>query len=551
VRTYIHVLSGEASGEAVLLDKPFITCGRHHENDLVLPDNDVSRHHCRFVRVSSSTYRIEDAGSSNGTYVNDSLVQNKILFEGSQVRVGRTLLKLVSVKESAFGEDDWREQLSGFSLGADLEPEIETAKPVLNSPVESYTEVASEQNCFELEVGLDFVWQASAISSANLTLDGLCHNLVKLVTEWAGVSQALFVLLDENEQDFAQTFVVQPPIEDSPAQSPQQSKFKFNRGLVDRVLVSRLPTMIEFEVSTDRRQNVTAMCVPVDNGQKLLGLIYVDDFQSPGGRAGDVFSSAGLEVFAGLGRQAAAAIDNNVYVQSALVDASQNAVRKLTSVVSHRMNNLMHLVSGGEFLIEAGLKSNDLKQVADGWGTVRRAQSRISHLSTNMAWHCREFNPSLQEAKPIGIINVITDDMSTDYGEMRLNVDIRVAPNLSLNLASHCFERAVRNILAVGFWAAGHGPVGQDTVTLEIKLSGEWFVIRVSFRHFDARFNLAELGTGEINSVNAEFGFLEMLVAKKILASQAGSLTCSTDSENLNMIEVRLPLVSQAVNAGA
>ena len=75
--------------------------------------------------------------------------------------------------------------------------------------------------------------------------------------------------------------------------------------------------------------------------------------------------------------------------------------------------------------------------------------------------------------------------------------------------------------------------------------------MRVSFRHFDERFDLAELGKGEINNVNAEFGFLEMLVARRIVASQAGVLACSTDSASLNTIEVRLPLDSEAVSAGS
>ena len=294
----------------------------------------------------------------------------------------------------------------------------------------------------------------------------------------------------------------------------------------------------------ERSQKVTGMCVPVDNGQKLLGLIYIDDFQGPGDTTGDVFSKHGLEVLARLGKQAAAAIENNTYFRSGLAEAARKAIGQLMSVVSHRINNLMHLVSGGEFLIDTGLKANDLKQVAEGWSTVRRTQSRISQLSTNMAWYCREFEPLIRQAKPHSVINVVTNEMSADYGEARLTVVDSVAPDLSLNLDSHYFDRAVRNILAVGLWAAENGPAGQDTVTFETELLEKWYVIRVLFRHFDDRFDLAELGKGEIDCDNAEFGFLEMLIAQKIVASQAGSLVCSTDPENRNTIEVRLPLVS-------
>ena len=548
MRTYVRVLSGEASGKAVLLDNPLVTCGRHCENDLMLPDDDVSRHHCRLVLVSGSTYRIEDAGSSNGTYVNNSLVRSKTLALGDQIRVGRTLLEIVSTEEDSLDKNDLGDRLGESSFDAGLGPEIGTLITELNSPVESYPEVTSEQDCSDLKADLDFVYRASAITSADLTLEGLCHHLVKLVGDWAGVRQALLVLLQENEEDFFQTFAWQTPTEDSFTQSDQQPKLNFNRRLVDRVHTSRLPTMVTFEVSLDRPDKVTAMCVPVDNGQKLFGFIYVDDFQGFDDQSGEVFSNRGLEVLAAIGKQAAAAIENNACVRSALNNASQKAVGKLTSVVSHRINNLMHLVSGGEFLMDAGFKSNDLKQVASGWGTVRRAQNRIGQLSTDMAWHCRKFEPLMRATKPLEIIDLVVNEMIADYGESRLNVVNRVDPNLSLNLASHYFDRAVRNVLAVSFWAAEHGPVGQDTVTLETELSGDWFVARVSFRHFDDRFDLVGLGKGEIDSINAEFGFLEMVVAQKIMASQAGSLACSTDLENQNTIEVRLPLISKTTN---
>jgi len=523
VGTYIRVLSGETSGKSVLLNKPLVTCGRHHTNDLTLADDDASRHHCRFVLVNDSTYLVEDAGSSNGTYVNDVLVRCKVLAAGDQIRIGRALLEMVSVEERSLDKNDSGEQLNEFSFEADFEPGLETNWPVLNSQIESYTEVVNELGCFELEAELDFVYRASAVVSANLTLESLCHNLTTLIGDWAGVRQAMLVLLDENDQDFSQSFSMQRPAENSSfSKSAQLPKFKFNQGLVDRVLASRLPSRSTFEVSAERPQKVAAMCVPVDNGQKLLGLIYIDDFQDPGDYAEGVFTDRGLEILASIGKQVAAAIENNNYFRSVLADASKKAVGKFTSVVSHRINNLMHLVSGG-----------------------RRTQSRISQLSTNMAWHCREFEPLMREAMPCEIINGIVNEMGEDYGEKRLEFVDNVPPYLSLNLDSHYFDRAVRNILAVGFWAAENGPIGKDVVTCETELLDDWYVVRVSFQHFDGRFELAELGKGEINCVNAEFGFLEMLIAQRIVISQAGSLACSTASENLNTIEVRLPLVQQ------
>jgi hypothetical protein len=62
----------EASAPVLKLDalnKDVITIGRDGDNDLIINDETVSRHHARILR-DSGRYVIEDIGSNNGTYVN-------------------------------------------------------------------------------------------------------------------------------------------------------------------------------------------------------------------------------------------------------------------------------------------------------------------------------------------------------------------------------------------------------------------------------------------------------------------------------------------------
>ncbi len=61
--------------------------GRREDCDLRIPVGDVSRKHCRLVRTDDGI-RIEDLGSSNGTYVNGQRVQESELSAGDQVGVG-------------------------------------------------------------------------------------------------------------------------------------------------------------------------------------------------------------------------------------------------------------------------------------------------------------------------------------------------------------------------------------------------------------------------------------------------------------------------------
>ncbi len=66
------------------------TLGRVGENEITLPDREVSRHHARIIR-NGKQYHIEDLGSLNGTFVNgERLEPNKpqLLSSGSEVRLG-------------------------------------------------------------------------------------------------------------------------------------------------------------------------------------------------------------------------------------------------------------------------------------------------------------------------------------------------------------------------------------------------------------------------------------------------------------------------------
>jgi diguanylate cyclase (GGDEF)-like protein len=54
----------------------------------------VSRSHCRIL-FSKQAYVLEDLGSTNGSYVNDELVDMAQLRDGDQLKVGRTILKFI------------------------------------------------------------------------------------------------------------------------------------------------------------------------------------------------------------------------------------------------------------------------------------------------------------------------------------------------------------------------------------------------------------------------------------------------------------------------
>jgi hypothetical protein len=79
-----------------------VSLGRGAENDVVIPDRSISRHHAFLKRAAAGGYLMLDAGSSNGTMINGRTVLAKgagaasAVAAGDTVRLGRLEFTFVS-----------------------------------------------------------------------------------------------------------------------------------------------------------------------------------------------------------------------------------------------------------------------------------------------------------------------------------------------------------------------------------------------------------------------------------------------------------------------
>jgi len=73
------------------LDKPQVTIGRKMDNDVVIDNLAVSGYHARVVE-ENGIYFVEDTGSTNGTFLNETKIQKQRLQPGDQIRVGKHVL---------------------------------------------------------------------------------------------------------------------------------------------------------------------------------------------------------------------------------------------------------------------------------------------------------------------------------------------------------------------------------------------------------------------------------------------------------------------------
>ena len=82
------VRSGEEEGDYFVLSSAVTTIGRHAESTIVLDDITVSRRHSE-IHKTDGRYLVKDAGSLNGTYVNQERVDVAELRQGDELLVGK------------------------------------------------------------------------------------------------------------------------------------------------------------------------------------------------------------------------------------------------------------------------------------------------------------------------------------------------------------------------------------------------------------------------------------------------------------------------------
>jgi diguanylate cyclase (GGDEF)-like protein len=103
------VIYGLDLGKKHNLDRPSLIVGRSSKADIQIDQESVSRNHCKIINTGK-TIMLRDLGSTNGTYVNDELIDEYVLRDGDLIKIGRSIFKFLSGNniENAYHEEIYR-----------------------------------------------------------------------------------------------------------------------------------------------------------------------------------------------------------------------------------------------------------------------------------------------------------------------------------------------------------------------------------------------------------------------------------------------------------
>ena len=296
----LEALAGPLEGKTFDLTEDELSVGREPSNQISLLDSLVSRRHCVILRDGQG-FLIKDLDSRNSTFVNNVPVKERLLADGDQIRVGKSILVFQGVPQEPSGDS--------AALRLDSAPTPTGATMVLRKQDAIYLQPAlrvldaSERTVRDLNVLLNFSKSLNSVHG----LAALQQRVLEAVLEISPADRAAILLTEEGTEEFTSVIGFDRKLGSN--QPIQVSQTILKRVIQEHlaVLCNDVPSHETFrEAESLLEPQVRAvLVVPLEVQEKLLGVLYLDTSSQ---RAR--FDSALLQLVTALGSMAALAIEN-------------------------------------------------------------------------------------------------------------------------------------------------------------------------------------------------------------------------------------------------
>jgi signal transduction histidine kinase/pSer/pThr/pTyr-binding forkhead associated (FHA) protein len=318
MKTRLILYSGLENEQTIELKDGNNSIGRGRENSICVPDKSLSRNHA-VLEVSEDKILLKDLGSRNGTFVNETRIEECVLNPGDKIRCGDVVFSLVVDSGETESEPRIVKEISRDFSSYSVQ-EISSRKTNKSSPKER----------------LEILLQVSQLLSSPESIEPLLQKILDLVSRIMGAERAAVLLVD------AKTGELEPKItrssvllkDDATAYSRTIARYVLEKNV--SVLSSDASKDTRFDkASSILEQSIrSSMCVPMRVRDKMIGVIYLDSLS-----VANHFAEAELEFLAALASQSAIAIENSrLYLR--LEAEAKAREEELLALVEDRTRNL-------------------------------------------------------------------------------------------------------------------------------------------------------------------------------------------------------------------
>jgi len=277
------LLATSGGTHVIPLESTQITIGRGLNNDVILEDTRVSRHHAQ-LRYRARRFWVADLGSTNGTYVNGEQVEEARLNDGDKVMLGQLQVKVRCAAGDAVVVDE-----SSVEIGEVLQRRV--------SGGEHTTASVDADRLLTL-------WsEISRTLVATQPIDEVLQRVVDLAFDSMQANRAMLLMYDDS------TRLLTPRVVRH--RSHKGGSTHISRTMLDQVMRDRVAILAvnaQLDPRLDRSASIRAlgihsfMCAPLWHEEEIIGVLYVDNPLS------ERFTPADLDLFTAFSNYAAVAI---------------------------------------------------------------------------------------------------------------------------------------------------------------------------------------------------------------------------------------------------
>jgi transcriptional regulator with GAF, ATPase, and Fis domain len=365
----LEAVSGPLEGRTFPLTEDEVSIGREPCNQISLLDSLVSRRHC-LIRKDGQGFLIQDLDSRNSTFVNNLPIKDRLLADGDQIRVGKSILVFQGLHKQ-LSDDKAALQLDSAVTPGGPTMVLRKQDAIYLQPSQLPSLDATERTVRDLNVLLNFSKRLNLVHG----LAALQQKVLEAVLEISSADRAAILLTEAGTEGFASVIGWDRRL--GPNQPIQVSQTILDQVIEENVAVlcSDVPSDETFREAESllSPQVRSVLAVPLEVQDKRLGVLYLDA-TSKSAR----FDSELLQLVTALGNVAALAIENarhlerlgdenrrlqqELNIQHSMVGESQRmrAVYQFVSRVAKRESTV--LIQGesgtGKELVARAIHSN-------------------------------------------------------------------------------------------------------------------------------------------------------------------------------------------------
>lgn len=347
------------------------TLGRHPRNTIQILDRIVSKEHCH-ITLHNGHFMMRDLGSLNGTMVNGKRVQDHLLRDWDEMKLGNT--RIVFHEQSAADPALQRVTIGPGAMESHIRKKL--AAPEVEDRFLPETEVENEEQLRRDYEKLRTAYELQRSIGLELDLDRLLKQILDQTFQFLAADRGVMLLFDDDGE--LQPRAVKTRNE-TQAEDIVLSQSIIREALKEKAAVLSSDAMIDSRFQGSHSiimQGIrSSMAVPILNKGEMLGLMILDSQVATG-----AFGEKDLQILSNIAAQVAYFMENMKLARK--VEEESIAREKFQRMLSP---NLAEKVISGDLEVKKGGQSLDATVLfADIRGFTSMSENQDAHNIVEM-----------------------------------------------------------------------------------------------------------------------------------------------------------------------